>query len=117
MEHECPTGTKGFGYLKRCLELACADPSLVSNINKGLYDSIAIEDNTSSQNIDRNIRTVIDMWWPALSRQCIFQSKPKNKELVIKLTTILGSIIDTQTPKKPTRPTERHVCIFERIYG
>lgn len=53
----------GFYYIAYGIAIAMKDPYLMVHIYKGLYVEIAIHFHTSVANVERNMRTVINMIW------------------------------------------------------
>ena len=117
LEHGCPTNTKGFSHLKDCIVLAINNPTEAQSVQKFLYDSIAVRENTTKQCVDRNIRTVLDMWWPKLSQYPYFMEEPTNKELILRLTEIIRAEVARADNNRRPRPSMNHISIYERVFN
>ena len=58
-----PPHIKGYGFLRFGVKLAMKDPSVLGNITKQLYPSIACEFETSPSKVERAIRHAIEVAW------------------------------------------------------
>lgn len=58
-----PPHIKGYGFLRYGVKLAMRDPSMLGNITKQLYPSIADEFETSPSKVERAIRHAIEVAW------------------------------------------------------
>ena len=67
----------GFHYLSEAINLVCQDKSLLLALNTELYPMIARKYHTSSENVERNIRTVISVCWIKSDRDMLNALFPK----------------------------------------
>jgi len=84
LEKKCPT-TKGFHYLKSFIKLIKENPTSATSM-KILYLDIAKEHSTTPKNIERCLRTLIDLWWEMGCLKEFFPERPSANQLIIALT-------------------------------
>ena len=58
-----PPHIKGYQFLREAVKLAVHTPSMINNITKQLYPSVASHYNTTSSKVERAIRHAIDVAW------------------------------------------------------
>lgn len=88
---------KGYHYIRRAVVLAVEDPTILNNITKQLYPTIAKENNTTGTGVERAIRHVIETLFET-SRNVDYineifgysinyhKGKPTNSEFIFILT-------------------------------
>lgn len=88
-----PIKMVGYKYLKEAIVIAIEDPESLMSITKSVYPQVADKFDTSSGNVERNIRYVIEAAWNKLSEgemsedlKAIFgkmSKKPTNSEFIL----------------------------------
>lgn len=63
IESGIPPHIKGYQFLRQAVKLAVHTPSMINNITKQLYPSVAKSYNTTSSKVERAIRHAIDVAW------------------------------------------------------
>lgn len=58
-----PPHIKGYQFLREAVKLAVHTPSMINNITKQLYPSVAIHYDTTPSKVERAIRHAIDVAW------------------------------------------------------
>lgn len=58
-----PPHIKGYAYLREGIKMAVADPSIINNVTKQLYPSIAEKFSTTASKVERAIRHSIEVAW------------------------------------------------------
>lgn len=58
-----PPHIKGYQFLREAVKLAVRTPSMINNITKQLYPSVAMHYDTTSSKVERAIRHAIDVAW------------------------------------------------------
>lgn len=88
----------GFFYVSHAISLSLSDMENLLLVTKRLYPEIAKHYHTSSKNVERNIRTVIDIAWdnnpqllPQLAKGSLL-GKPTTSEFIAILTMSLFSV-------------------------
>ncbi len=85
----------GFSYLKDAIMYCLAENGKIGNLNKSIYTYIAAKYNTTSYNIERNIRLAIDWAWNVDDEmKGSFENKPSNKEFIAVLVNKIYDKID-----------------------
>lgn len=84
---------KGFNYVVYGIALSIEDSEQLKYISKSLYIDIASKFNTSQKNVERNVRTVIDVIWRNKNNELLkkicngkVSSKPTNKNFFIMMS-------------------------------
>lgn len=83
-----PGHHRGFGFLLECLNLSLYDETLLSPITKRLYPLIAERHAIGMLCVERDIRTVVKIWWKRGNRDFItdligtIAKPPTNKEFI-----------------------------------
>ncbi len=75
----------GFGYIKQALIYCLAEGGNVDNLTTSIYPYIATQNNTSVNNVERNIRIAIECSWLKNNGLPNFSSKPSNKEYLVNM--------------------------------
>lgn len=90
---------KGFSFVTYGLYLTLNDKSRLNHISKSLYIDIASKYNTTWQNVERNIRTLIDVIWRDKDNELLHKichgniiKKPNNKDFFILLSDYILNI-------------------------
>lgn len=93
----------GFYYMAYGIVEDIKDPELSSYICKGLYTTIAEHFHVSISNVERNIRTIVDIIWEHGDRKLLneifdkeLSRKPKNAEFVDALSQYILNICGEQ---------------------
>lgn len=79
---------RGFAYLLDCVNLAIEDDDLLYPLKEKMYPLIAKKYGTSIACVERNIRTVIGVWWKSNKRASLGlefdedEPKPSNKAFI-----------------------------------
>jgi len=63
IESGIPPHIKGYQFLRQAVKLAIHTPSMINNITKQLYPSVASRYNTTPSKVERAIRHAIDVAW------------------------------------------------------
>ncbi len=63
IESGIPPHIKGYQFLRQAVKLAVHTPSMINNITKQLYPSVASSYNTTPSKVERAIRHAIDVAW------------------------------------------------------
>ena len=58
-----PVGSKGYTFVRYAVELVLTDPSMLGNMTKELYPSIAKHFGSTPQRVERNMRHAIEVAW------------------------------------------------------
>lgn len=90
---------KGFSYVIYGISLTIDDRKRLQFISKSLYIDIAAKFNTSWQNVERDIRTVIDVIWRNKNNELLKKickgkvtDKPNNKDFFILMSEYINYI-------------------------
>jgi len=88
-ESDCPSKYIGFHCLRKGLCWKIMNPHIIGCLKKTVYAAIAEMYNTSVNNVERNIRTLIEKWWEADRCGGMLKNAPTNSELFHVLTAKL----------------------------
>ena len=87
IKNDCPVQYSGYPYLKESIVQAMLGLRGDSLVNRIIYMDIAKKYNTSVQNVEKCIRTIIDKWWRETKQQYLhtmFTARPTSKHLIAK---------------------------------
>ena len=94
----------GYEYVIYGVNLVINDRNCANYITKSLYLDIAKEYNTSWQQVERNIRTVVEAVWRTDNMDLLkvvcggkVMKKPNNKEFFLMLSDFVQSFYDLET--------------------
>ena len=76
-----PRNYKGFSYLVMAIEYTIEDGALYIPISK-VYKAVADQCQTSPTNVERNIRTLRDIYWERKPVKMPFMLKPTNADMI-----------------------------------
>ena len=114
LDRGCPSSVKGYHQIKACLIGVECDATLLESINKLLYDKAASEFNTSVKCVERNIRTLIDIWWRGkMKNWWDGDKKPTSKECIVKLSELIRA---ENMRAENVRP-DVHITVYEKLFG
>lgn len=88
-----PGHHRGFNFLLDCLNLSLHNEALLSPITKRLYPQVAERHDISTLCVERDIRTVVKVWWKRGDHSFIaslvgtLAKAPTNKEFIYLLNT------------------------------
>lgn len=100
---------KGYFYLADAIKLAMNSPNKPIRITKDIYPYLAMKYNTTTMNIEHNIRTVINLCWETNQQGiaeiagCPLYRKPTNSELI----DMLAYHLLTSPEKDPARSVDK----------
>ncbi|MCL2846954.1 MAG: sporulation initiation factor Spo0A C-terminal domain-containing protein [Firmicutes bacterium] len=111
LETECPV-TKGYDYLKKCIEITCNDVRAIACIGKDLYQRVGDEFGESTYNVEKCIRKTIERWWPKLQNQGLFSGprRPTNKQCIIRLAALFKR-------NQIIQQSDIHITVYEKLFG
>ncbi len=58
-----PAHLKGYNYLRYAIKLCVEYPALTNTVTKELYPGVAVNYSVTSESVERNIRTAIELAW------------------------------------------------------
>ena len=103
MDLGCPTKYNGTYYLRDGICSVLENPNDIGCLKKNVYLIVAKKYHTGVMNVERSMRTLVDIWWRDQRCGGIFAKKPTNRDLFHTLVarintqpeslTILDSII------------------------
>lgn len=95
-----PANIKGFRYLHDAIDMAIDTPDILECVTKGLYPSVAENNDTTGSRVERAIRHVIEVAWmrgDAESLDELFgyscsplKGKPTNSEFIAVMALTLA---------------------------
>lgn len=108
-----PGHHRGFSFLLDCLNLSLYHEELLTPITKRLYPQVAERHQISTLCIERDIRTVVKVWWKRGDRTFIsnlvgtLAKLPTNKEFIYLLNTHFTRYFsELETQKQTPAPAE-----------
>ncbi|MCL2755723.1 MAG: sporulation initiation factor Spo0A C-terminal domain-containing protein [Firmicutes bacterium] len=114
LEKKCPT-TKGFHYLKSCIAQVKEDPTVITALNKGLYEDVGREHNAEPEAVERCLRTLINLWWQQDELKEYFVERPSARQLILTMTEKFTSRPPTQSQQYSNH--DEYVSIYEKLFG
>ena len=99
-----PAHLKGYNYLRRAIKLCVETPALANTITKELYPDIATNYSVTSESVERNIRTAIELAWQR-GNDDVFskyfgynkqmrKSRPTNAEFIARISDEIRLVYD-----------------------
>ncbi len=99
-----PAHLKGYNYLRYAIKLCVETPSLANTITKELYPDVAVNYSVSTESVERNIRTAIELAWQRGSddgfskyfgyNKRIRKNRPTNAEFIARISDEIRIVYD-----------------------
>lgn len=99
-----PAHLKGYNYLRSAIKLCVEMPTLANTITKELYPGIATNYSVTSESVERNIRTAIELAWQrgnddGFSKYFGYnkqtrKSRPTNAEFIARISDEIRLVYD-----------------------